>query len=267
MSKEPIAGLHPPTKRALVAAPEILRALVIKELKVKYKRSFLGFLWSLITPAALAGVYLFVFIYVYPVGKDDFILFLLSGLLPWNFFNLAILASTSSFVENSNLVRKVYFPRALLPVSTVLANLINFSMGLGLLMVVLIVSGRPIWLGLHWLIVAIVLETALCIGASLALSVWNVYFRDIGQLISIFILVLFFATPIVYDVSNVPEMFLPLIMANPLTAIMQTYRAALYSVSTPDLSLLALGTAETLVILALGYFVFRHQAPYLAKEV
>lgn len=266
--REPrVEGLQPPDRRALVSAPEILRALVTKDLKVKYKRSILGFAWSLMTPVALTGVYLFVFIHVYRVPEKDFVLFLLAGLLPWNFFNISILAATSSVVDNGPLIRKVYFPRALLPVSSVTANLINFLIGLALLVVVMGVSGRPVWLTLHWLVLAVALETALCIGVALALSVWNVYFRDIQQLIGIFLLILFFATPIVYDVSRVPDAFRPLILANPLSTIMQTYRAALFHARSPDLGLVALGLAETLAIFLLGFLEFRRLAPRLAKEV
>lgn len=262
-----LTGLFPPDRRKLVATPELLRALVIKELKIKYKRSVLGFLWSLITPIALTGVYLFLFVYVKKVGDDDFVLFLLSGLLPWHFFNMSILASTVSLVENGSLIRKVYFPRVLLPISTVLANLINFLMGLGLLAVVLVISGRPVYANLHWLLLAIAMETALCVGLALLLSIGNVYFRDIQQMISILMMTLFFATPIVYRLSEVPRQFRPVILANPLSAVIETYRAALFDGRAPDLSVVAIGLGEIALVLALGYFVFKKIGPHLAKEV
>lgn len=261
------ASLHPPTRRSLVGSWEILRALVQKELKVKYKRSVLGLVWSLVTPLALTGVYLFVFVYVYKDPREDRILFLLSGMFPWHFFNLSLLAATNSLVENGPLIRKVYFPRLLIPVSTVTANLVNFLIGLGLLLVLLVASGREIWLQFHWLVAAVILESLLCIGVSLTLSVWNVFFRDIRHLISILLVMLFFSTPIVYELPQVPDNFRALILANPLSPIMHLYRASLFHVTAPDLGIVALGLAEVAVLLTFGVLVFRRHAPELAKEV
>lgn len=260
-------GLYPPGKRSLVGAGEILRALVSKELKVKYKRSVLGFFWSLVTPLALTGIYLFVFVYVYRVPQKDFILFLLSGLLPWQYFNTGLVAATNSIIDNAPMVRKVYFPRVLVPASTVASNLINFLMGLGLLIVIVLATGRPLWLYLHWLILAVLLETMLCFGAGLALCVWNVYLRDIRQIINILLLVLFFATPIVYDLTLVPERFRLLLLANPLTSIMHLYRAALFESSNPGASVVLLGIAQAALVLAFGWLTFHRYSPELPKEI
>lgn len=262
--------LRPPDARPLVGTTELLRALVSKELKVKYKRSALGFLWSLITPIALAGIYLFVFVYVYKVPKPDFILFLLSGLLPWQYFNMSVMAATSSFVENGALIRKAYFPRHLLPLSIVLANLINFLIGLGVLLIVVAIAGKPFWSQAHWLVGAVALETLLLAGFTLILSVGNIYFRDIQQLISILMLVFFFATPVVYEFSQLdglPSWLRGIVMANPLTAVMEMYRAALFNMAPPRLHLVFLGFMEMIAVLALGAWLFRRLGPHMAKEV
>lgn len=265
---EVTADLRSPTERAgLVKGSEILRALVTKELKVKYKRSVLGIFWSLITPVALTGIYLFVFIYIYQVPKKDYIIILLSGLLPWNFFNMSILAATPCLVENGPLIRKVYFPRVLLPLATVLSNLFNFLIALSILVVMVAVSGRPVWAQLHWLVLAVVLQTALCAGLAQFLSISNVYFRDIQQLITILMLVLFFATPIVYEFGDVPEPFSSFIIANPLTPIMEMYRAALVHARSPQLWMVGLGVGQVGAVLALGQWMFRRLSPNLAKEV
>lgn len=259
--------LSPPNRRGLAGSGEILRALVQKELKVKYKRSALGFFWSLITPVALTGIYLFVFIYVYHVPQKDFILFLLSGLLPWNYFNMSVLAATTSLVDNGPLIRKVYFQRLLLPLSSVFANLINFLMGLLILMAIVAISGKPLWTQLHWLFIAVIMETVLLTGISLILSVGNVYFRDIQQIISILMLVIFFATPVVYPLEKVPARFRPFIEANPMTAVVEVYRAALFKIGMPDLRVVAVGLVEILFICLLGIVVFRRTSSQLAKEV
>lgn len=238
-----------------------------KELKVKYKRSVLGFMWSLIMPVALAGIYLFVFGYVYEVAQDDFILFLLSGLLPWNYFSMSLTAATDSLIRNAPMIRKVYFPRELIPLSVIGANLITFLAGFGLLFIVILLTGRPAYLHIHWMLLAILLQTLVSVGAAGALSVWNVYFRDIAQLMTIFMIVLFFGTPIVYELAKVPEAFRPLVLANPLTSIMEIYRAALIRAEPPRLDLVGLALIETLVILAFGMFVFRRNSPRLPKEL
>ncbi|MCA1840205.1 MAG: ABC transporter permease [Actinomycetota bacterium] len=260
-------GLKPPGARKLVHWSELLKALVAKEIKVKYKRSILGFFWSLLTPLALTGVYLFVFIYVYKVDQKDFIFFLLSGLLPWNYFNMSLLAATNSLVENGSLIRKVFFPRALIPMSGVLANLVNFLLVMGLFTVVAVIAARPVVSHLHWLLVAIVLETVLAVGLTMALSAWNVYLRDIQQLISILSLIWFFATPIVYPLSRVPARFRPFILANPMAGIIELYRSALYSAKSPAPDVLLSAFAGTVLALVLGVLVFRKLGPVLAKEL
>ncbi|MEO7819499.1 MAG: ABC transporter permease [Actinomycetota bacterium] len=259
--------LRSPTQRTLVGTRELLRALVLKELKVKYKRSILGLFWSLLTPMALTGIYLFVFVHVYRIPKPDFVLLLLTGLLPWNYFNMSLLATTGAFIENGPLVRKVYFPRQLLPISIIVSNLINFLAGLLFLVVILMFSGRAIWTQLHWVVIALALETALLIGISLFASIGNVYFRDIQQLISILILVLFFGTPIVYELADVPATFRNFLLVNPMTSVIEIYRAALFRVEGPDMSLVLLAFGETALMLVLGVLIFRKFAPNLAKEV
>jgi lipopolysaccharide transport system permease protein len=259
--------LLPPSHRRLVGASEILRVLIRKELKVKYKRSALGFLWSFVTPLALTGIYLFVFEYVYQVARDNYLLFLLSGILPWNFFQLSITTGTDSLVRNAPLIRKVFFPRQLLPISVICANLITFLAGFGALIVLVAISGRPVFQQLHWVVIAVVLQTVLAVGVVGVVSVWNVYLRDIAQLIGIFMTILFFGTPIVYSLDQVPDKFVPLILANPLSPIMEIYQAALFRAEAPNLDLVALAAAETAVILVVGVAVFRRHAPLLPKEL
>lgn len=264
---DPQPALAPPGTRSLVGAAEILRALVTKELKVKYKRSVLGFMWSLVTPAALTAVYLFVFVYVYKVAKPDFILFLLSGLLPWHFFNITTVAATGAFVDNAPLIRKVFFPRFLVPLASVAANLLNLLLALGLLLVFLLAMGRPVWLHLHWVLLGLTLETGLLIGVCLILSIGNVYFRDIGQLISILIMVLFFATPVVYGSDQVPTAFRVLMLLNPLAGVMESFRAGLFTFSAPDLMLVGISGAEVVLLLFVGIWIYRRFGPTLAKEL
>ena len=240
---------------------------MLKELKLKYKRSLLGFLWSLLTPVALMVVYLFVFGRVFDAPQSDFALFLLCGLVPWHYLNLALIAATNSLVGERHLISRIGFPRFLVPVSSVMANLAHFLVALSGLLIAVVAAGRQPWLELHWLAVAIVLETTLCLGLTLALSVWNVRLRDVGQLMSIFAIVLFFATPVVYELSQVPDAYRPLALANPLTMIMESYRAALFEGALPEAAPMLLCVGEIAAVLALGCWSFSRRAANLAKEL
>lgn len=251
----------------LAGAPDALRELVRKDLKLKYKRSVLGFLWSLLTPVALMCIYLFVFGRVFDAPQRDYALFLLCGLVPWHFFSLGLLAATNSILVESALIRRINFPRALVPAASVLANLIHFLVALACLLVLVAAMGRSPWLELHWLGLAVVLETALCLGVGLALSVWNVRLRDIGQLMAIFVVVLFFATPVVYELSQVPDAYRPLSLANPLTMIMETYRSALFEGPGPETGPLLISIGETALLLTFGYWLFSRRSPELVKEL
>ena len=251
----------------LTGAPDALRELVRKELKIKYKRSLLGFLWSLLTPVALMAVYLFVFGRVFDAPQSDFALFLLCGLVPWHFFNLALIGATNSVLAERHLIRRINFPRFLVPVSSVVANLAHFTVALVGLLIAVTAAGRAPWLHVHWLALAVVLETAFCLGLTLALSVWNVRLRDVGQLMSIFALVAFFATPVVYELSQVPDAYRPLALANPLTMIMESYRAALYEGPVPDMGPMMLSVGEIALVLAFGCWAFSRRSPNLPKEL
>jgi len=259
--------LRPPGSRRLVHWSELLIALARKDLKIRYKRSVLGFLWSILNPVLLTGIYLFVFIYVYKVKQPDFVLFLLSGLLPWQFFNMTILEAPNAMVNNAPLIRKFAFPKILIPLATVLANVTNFILILGLFSVILTLLGKPVWQHFHWIILAIIIETILAVGCSLILAIGNVYLRDVRHIISFLTMVAFFATPIVYPLSRVPKRFLPIILANPMASIIGLYRAGFYDSKPPDSLVLGLGLLETLAILGLGLLVFKRFAPTLAKEV
>jgi ABC-type polysaccharide/polyol phosphate export permease len=153
------------------------------------------------------------------------------------------------------------------PASTVAANLVHLVVALACLMVVLVVTGRAPWLDLHWLVLAVAMETALCLGVAFALSVWNVRLRDIGQLMAIFVVVLFFATPVVYELSQVPDGYRPLVLANPLTMIMETYRTALFERPGPPAGELLLAVGEIVLILGLGYLAFARRSRELVKDL
>ncbi len=261
--------------RELYEYRDLLFTLTVKELKVQYRSSILGFLWSLLNPLLMMLIFSFVFAYVFKFGIKDFPIFFLCGLLPWNFFNVALTVSTGAIVSNGNLIKKVYFPREILPLSIVGANLINFLLSLIVLFAFLIIYGYNFYAWLPLLLVAIVIETILTIGAALFLAGVNVYFRDIQYIITVVLMALFYATPIIYNLELVQQSYwmtkypwlLKLYMLNPLVPVISMYRDALYLQQMPSATVFLYAIGSTLTLLVIGFYTFHRLEPAFAEEV
>lgn len=256
------------TFKELYEYRELLYNLVIKELKVKYRRSILGFFWSFLNPLLMMAVFTFIFSFVFRAGIKNFPIFFLVGFLPWNFFSMSLSVSTSSIVTNANLIKKVYFPREIIPFSIVLANLINFLLELIVLFIFLIAFGYNFWPYLPLLVVAILFHLLLSAGFGLVFSSITVYFRDIQQLIVVLLLVWFYATPVIYDMKMIPEKvqaFLKIL--NPMTSVILLYRQLLYHNKMPSLVLVGYAVLSSLTIFSAGYFIFKKLSPSFAKEI
>lgn len=247
---------------------ELLINLVIKELKVKYKNSALGFFWSLLNPLLMMLVFTFIFSIVFRANVENFPIFFLVAFLPWNFFTISLTRGSSCIIDNANLIKKVYFPREIIPLSIILANLVNFLLELIVLFVFLLVYGYNFFLYLPLLLVAIILQVFMSAGFSLALASLTVYFRDLQQIIGIILLVWLYGTPIIYPIEMAPAVAQPLIKyLNPMTSIIFLYREALYYLHLPSLKLLLYATFISFVIFSLGYVIFNKLSTSFAKEL
>jgi len=262
---------------------ELLFNLVKRELKVKYKRSVLGFLWSLLNPILMTLIFTFVFALILriripaPSNADVpaqflFPAFLLSALLAWNFFSVSISVAVNSIVGSSNLVNKIYFPREILPISTVLANVVNFLLELLVLLVFLAVLGFKFYLYLPFLPLILLIHIFFTIGVCLIVSCLNVYFRDVQHLLGIILLIWFYATPVIYPLDLVPERWqgLPmhsLLKLNPIAAIVLSYRDILFYAKFPEFSVMIYATIISISTLAFGFFLFNLYEPNFAEEV
>ena len=216
---------------------ELLAGMVRKELKVKYKNSALGFFWSMLNPAMYLVVFYVVFQVVLRNGIDYFPIFLLSGLIAWNLFSITLGAATGSIVGNSSLVNKVYFPREILPLAAVGANLVHFFLQgivlvLGLVVFRFDVDLAYLWLAVPALVVLVVLTAAFAVF----LSCVNVYARDTQHLLELALLAWFWMTPIVYPfgfvASSLTGRDIPAIVAllNPMTSIVLAFQRAFYGI-------------------------------------
>ncbi len=259
--------------KKLFAYRELLFSLTKKELKVKYRGSVLGFFWSLLNPVLIMLVYSFVFSIILRQGIKEFAVFLLCALLPFNFFQNSVNYGAGSIISNANLVKKIYFPKEIIPLSIVLSNFINFLLELVVLFVVLSIFRYKFYTYLYLLPVVIIVQVFFVSGISMLISSLNVLFRDLQHLVTILMMVWFFGTPIIYPLSVVPEKFQFLMQINPMAIFATFYRDIFYYVKypegfyIPDYRLILICLAITFGVFFLGYFVFKKIEPRFAEEV
>ncbi|HEX7168034.1 MAG TPA: ABC transporter permease [Acidimicrobiales bacterium] len=211
---------------------ELLLNLVRKELRVKYKSSILGFLWSLLNPAMLLVVYYFVFSIVLGSGIPRFPIYLLSGLLVWNVFSVGLTTATASVISNAGIVNKVWFPREVLPLSSIGAALVHFFLQSIVMVLALALFRHPVdWAYVPLIPVALVGLLLVLAALGLLLSALNVYLRDVQHLVELLLLAWFFATPIVYSydlVAGKAGGWIRLYLLNPVTDVVLVFQRAIY---------------------------------------
>jgi ABC-type polysaccharide/polyol phosphate export permease len=268
----------------LVANRELLGNLTLRELRSRYKKSVLGWTWSLINPLANVVIYSIVFsVFLkvqpptgHPSGLKSFPLFLLCALVPWTFFSTGLVQSTESLLLNANLIKKTYFPRELLVMASVGSVAITMLIETAVLAVILLITGNMVLVWLPVVVVLIALQAVLVLGIGLMLSVLNVYFRDFRYLITILLQVLFYATPIVYPIRYVPRhsdvlgVTIPvryIYNLNPLTRFMEGYRDLLYETRFPSAGTWAVIIGSALVALTVGWAIFGRLQRRVAEEV
>ncbi|MCL2323082.1 MAG: ABC transporter permease [Oscillospiraceae bacterium] len=246
---------------------ELLKNLTAKDLKLKYKSSVLGFLWSFLNPILQLTVYSIIFTYIFRNNDiKNFTVFLASGLLPWIFFNTSIMSAVSSVNGNSNLVSKVYFPREIIPISTVLFNFTNFIISLGVLFIFLIMF-KYISIYLLWLPILLALLILFTIGLSLILSSLNVRYRDIQHLIEVVFLPWMYLTPIIYPRTSAPEKLQNILLFNPMTSIIECIRNVTYYCKNPSFKELILFTIASILVFIIGFKVFKSREKTFAEEI
>lgn len=267
--------------RELWAYRELIRNLVERDLKVRYKNSALGIAWSWLNPLLQMLVLTVVFTVMAGNNRQPaYHVSVLIGILAWNFFSASVVGATGSIVSNAHLIKKAYFPRAALPVSIAISNMINFVIALPVFFVLAWLSGVPlngqVWL-IVWLPVVLWVQVIFTIGVGLILSTVNVFYRDTQIIMEVVMLAWFFVTPIFYSIETVPEAatFLGatldlrrlVFILNPMASIISSYRDVLYygRFIGPDFFLRTVVTAAAVLIA--GYAVFERYAHRFPEEV
>jgi lipopolysaccharide transport system permease protein len=210
----------------------LIQSLVARELKARYRGSVLGFFWSFINPLLLLLIYSFVFTYIIPArspGHEPYALFMFCGILPWTWFSTSLLESSGVLISGGNLIKKVLFPAEILPIVSVLANMVHFFLGLPILAAFLIYYARPLnAIELAWFPVVVLVQLVFTLGLALVLSALTVHFRDLRDILSNLLTFWFFATPIIYPMLLAPPQARRLLNLNPFTHLAISYQEVLF---------------------------------------
>ena len=246
---------------------ELLKTNVKKEIRGKYKNSFLGVLWSFLNPLLQIIVYAIVFQMILKNPKEDYAIFICCGLIPWTFFSSAISRSAFTMVENGNILKKVYFPREILPISVVTSEAVNFLISTMIIIAFVIFGGLGISKYIIFYPIILIAQYLLLIAISLIVSSISVYVRDLQHLIGVALQLLFYATPIVYDADSIPSNFQWILNINPMTYIINAYRDIFYNQTMIDFMPLVTLILVSIVICIIGYIIFNKLQKGFAEQL
>lgn len=246
---------------------ELLKTNIKKDVGGKYKNSFLGVLWSFISPLLQIAVYALVFQIILKSDIENYTVYLCCGLIPWQYFSACILRGAACIIDNGNIIKKVYFPREILPISIVTSEGINFLISTIIIIGFVLFGGIGLSVNIVWYFVILAIQYIVSIGFAFIVASFSVYFRDLLHLLGIIIQLLFYATPIVYTSKNVPEAFQWLIKINPMAYLIESYRNIFYNKIPPEVQNLLIPLGMGIVLCIVGYLIFRKLEKRFAEEL
>lgn len=248
---------------------QMIASLVKKDLRGRYKGSVLGFLWTFINPLLQLLVYSVVFSSVMRVTNvDKYYLYLFVALIPWIFFSSSLTGGAVTILANKNLITKIYFPREVLPISYVTSCFVNMLFSFIVVFVVVIISGIGINLvSLLFLPLVMLIEYIFSMGIALIVSAVNVYFRDLQHILGIISMAWMYFTPIVYGIGDIPEEWRKIFRLNPMCHIITAYRDILYYKVVPEMPVLLMTGAVSMMVLIIGFWVFSRLKKRFAETV
>jgi lipopolysaccharide transport system permease protein len=236
---------------------DLILVLTQKEMKVRYKSSFLGYIWSIAQPLAFAFVFFVAFKVVMRIQMENYTLFLIAGLFPWQWFANSVNAAPMVFLTNASIIKKVNFPRNVTLIAVVLQDMIHFALSIPVLVFfMLIYSELPTLSWLYGIPVLLAMQFMMVYGLSLVISSINLFFRDLERLVIIFTTFIFYFTPIIYPASMIPDKYKPLMNFNPLAPLMTSWRN-LFLNGVLDPTSLAISFAYSAIAFMAGYMVYK----------
>lgn len=246
---------------------ELLKSNVKKEVRGKYKGSFLGVLWSFINPLLQVMVYAIVFPYIMRIKTENYLIFLICGIIPWTWFLTSITNGTTCVITNGALIKKVYFPRTILPISIVTSGMINFLISCLIILILVLISG----LGLSWHLVflplLVIIQYVVLLAFVFLLSAINVYIKDVEYIVTFIVNMAFYATPVLYSTEMFSGWFLWVFKLNPMAHLINAYRDIFYVHQVPQIGNLLIVLGVGLIALILCYLAFNKLEKRFAEEV
>lgn len=243
-------------------------SLIQRDLRGRYKGSVLGFAWTFLNPLLQLVVYTIVFSVIMRSGIEDYYLFLFVALIPWIFFSTSLTGGASCIISQKELVKKIYFPREILPIAYVTCQLVNMLLSFIVVFAVLFAFGKGVNIrALVYLPIIIVAEYMLAISIALISSAVTVYFRDLEHIFGIIAMAWQFLSPVMYSVELVPEEYQGIFMWNPMTPIVIAYRDILYYKEIPEMETLLHGFVISVILLIVGYLIFERMKRHFAEEM
>jgi ABC-type polysaccharide/polyol phosphate export permease len=246
--------------RNLYLYRDLVGALVARELKVRYRRSTIGFVWTMLQPLLMMLVFQVVFSALFRFDLPNYPVYALAGILFWNFFSQSIVSSMNSLRGNAGLLQKLPVPKGVFPLATVISGVINLGFALVPLFLLLLVTGHPLRPALFFLPVAILVAALFTLGAGLLLSPLAVFFQDVVELVGVLLMLLMYLTPIFYPKEIVPARMLWLVRFNPVRSILEVFRDPIYQGEVPPLTHFSVAVGIAVLALAVGAWAFRRSS-------
>lgn len=246
---------------------ELLKTNVKKEIRGRYKNSILGVMWSFLNPLLQLAVYSVIFGALLSGGDPTYPIYICVALIPWTYFTTAITQSSFTIIGNGDIIKKVYFPREILPISVVTSGAVNFMISTIIILAFVIFSG----VGLSWYLLlypfVLLVQYVLLLGISFIVSSITVYFRDLEHIIGIVLLAAFYGTPIVYKLEQLPANLQIIMQLNPMTHIINGYRDIFYYHQMPNMKILCILLGLSIVLTIIGYFIFKKLQKGFAEQL
>jgi len=254
--------------REIFSYSDMIGSLVQRELRGKYKGSLLGFLWTFINPLCQIVVYTIVFSVILHSDLEQFYLYVITGMIPWLFFDMALRLGSGSIRYQGEMVKKIYFPREVLPIACVTAQFINMLFCFVIVFLVLLVSGRGFSAkALFCLPLIMIMEYVLTLGLTLIVSSVTVFFKDMEHIITVLLMAWIYLTPVLYSLEMVPAGLRRFFKLNPMTAVIEGYHNILYWQKAPYFKLTLYGLVFALGVLMVGELIFARLDDNFAEEL
>jgi ABC-type polysaccharide/polyol phosphate export permease len=239
---------------------DLIRALIVRDLTVRYRRSAIGFLWTMLHPLMMMVVLEVVFSTLFRFTLKDYPVYVFSGILFWNFFSQSVISSMNSLKGNAALLQKLPVPKAVFPIATVLSGVVNLAFAMVPLMLLLVLTHHELCFSLLFLPLSILVAAVFTLGIGLLLSPLAVFFSDVVEMVTVLLTVIMYLTPVIYPLSIVPERFRPMVELNPLQMLLHVFRDPVYSCQVPGPGPLFFAVVAAGISLVCGILVFQRSA-------